>query len=77
MRPVEPSELLTVDSIHVDTGLPKDTIYDLIRDDADLGRPIGFKLGRRWFVHPDDWDALIAHRRGVGATSLPAGAAAQ
>lgn len=71
MRPVEPSDLYTIDSLRDDTGLPKDTLYNLVRDDSVLGRPLGFKLGRRWFVHPDDWDAFIAARRRAGTGVLP------
>jgi hypothetical protein len=71
MRPVEPSDLYTVESLQRDTQLPKDTIYDLVRDDEVLGRPLGFKLGRRWFVHPDDWNEFVARLRRAGTGDLP------
>jgi hypothetical protein len=64
LRPIDPSELHTIDSLHADTGIPVDTLYDVVRDTAVLGRPVGFKIGRRWFIHPDDWTAYVAAKRG-------------
>jgi hypothetical protein len=68
LRPIDPSELLTIESLHAARpDLGRDTLYDVVRDTKTLGRPLGFKIGRRWFVHPDDWNAYIAARRGFVA----------
>lgn len=72
---VDPSALHTIESLHEDTGVPLDTLYDLMRVEVAPGRQLGFKIGRRWFVHPDDWDTYIAARRGVltvGSPTAPA-----
>jgi excisionase family DNA binding protein len=53
------TDLYTVDALHADTGISKDTIYDWLKS----GELRGFKLGVAWRVHPDDWDEFIERRR--------------
>jgi excisionase family DNA binding protein len=66
--PPEPKEhrvtrLYTVDELADEHELSKDTIYDWLR----AGDLVGFKLGTAWRIHPDDWEAFIARRRGVAS----------
>ena len=66
--PLDLPELFTIDHLMARyPHLSRDTMYDWLNS----GELVGFKLGRVWHVHPDDWDAFLARRRGVGVEALP------
>lgn len=56
------TELYTVEALHLEHGVPMDTLYDLLGS----GELVGFKIGRAWRIHPDDWAAFIDARRQHG-----------
>ena len=51
--------LYTVDDLVERYGLSKDRVYDLLK----AGDLVGFKLGRAWMVHADDWNDYIDRQR--------------
>jgi excisionase family DNA binding protein len=55
--------LYTVDELHAEHGISKDTIYDWLLS----GELRGMKLGRAWRIHPDDWNDFIDRRRGLAS----------
>ena len=55
--------LYTVDDLVDRYSLSKDRVYDLLKS-GDL---VGFKLGRSWMVHADDWNAYIDRQRSAAA----------
>jgi hypothetical protein len=55
--------LYTVDDLVDRYSLSKDRVYDLLKS-GDL---VGFKLGRAWMVHADDWNAYIDRQRSAAA----------
>jgi hypothetical protein len=55
--------LYTVDDLVDRYSLSKDRVYDLLKS-GDL---VGFKLGRAWMVHADDWNAYIDSLRTAAA----------
>jgi hypothetical protein len=64
---VDLAVLHTVEQLHERYDISEEKLLDLLRD----GELVGFKLGRRWYVHADDWnayiDALRAQARDGGA----------
>ena len=55
--------LYTVDDLVDRYSLSKDRVYDLLKS-GDL---VGFKLGRAWMIHADDWNAYIDRQRSAAA----------
>lgn len=55
--------LYTVDDLVDRYDLSKDRVYDLLKS-GDL---VGFKIGRSWMVHADDWNAYIDSLRSSAA----------
>ena len=55
--------LYTVDDIAERYDLSKDRLYDLLK----AGDLVGFKVGRAWMVHADDWNAYIDSLRSAAA----------
>jgi Helix-turn-helix domain len=40
---------------------------DVVRRWLNSGELAGFKIGKRWFTTPEDWQAFIDARRGVAS----------
>jgi hypothetical protein len=55
--------LYTVDDLVDRYSLSKDRVYDLLK----AGDLVGFKLGRAWMIHADDWNAYIDRQRSAAA----------
>lgn len=60
---VTPPPYYTVKELAGIYDVNPDTVYDWLL----TGELSGFKLGRSWRVHPDDWDKFIARRRGLAS----------
>lgn len=59
VQPLAP--LYTIDDLVELYGLSKDYMYTVLKS-GDL---IGFKLGRAWMVHADDWNSYVDSLRGA------------
>lgn len=62
--PTDQVDLIPASELIERYDFSRDTFQDWIRS----GELVGIKLGRRWFIHPDDWAAFLERRRQRGAT---------